>query len=260
MSNVAALSAQLEDYLESIARLCRESGEAHVQEIADRLSVHKSTVTAALRSLAEKGLIHYRAYRPATLTVTGRKGAKEGVRRHEVIRQFLTDVLVLDAETAERNACELEHAIEKKVLDRLMAYADFVQNCPRGGAKWIHGFEHYCREGRDSDRCERCVELCLEDLRRTRRVSNATKQGESRMQTLDQLKPGDRARIARIERKGAVSRRLLDMGIVRGTPVEVVKVAPLGDPVEVKIKGYSLSLRKAEAAAVTVEISDEETS
>ena len=248
------LSAQLEDYLESIARLAKESGEAHVQEIADELSVHKSTVTAALRSLADKGLIHYQAYRPATLTVRGKKVADEVLRRHDTLLSFLENVLLLDHETAERNACQLEHAIDKEALDRLMAYADFIENCPRGGTKWIRGFEHYCREGRDSDRCERCVELCLEDLRKERNKRSAKKQGQSRMQTLDQMKPGENARIARIERKGAVFRRLLDMGIVRGTPVKVVKVAPFGDPVEVKVKGYSLSLRKEEAATVSVEV------
>lgn len=78
------------------------------------------------------------------------------------------------------------------------------------------------------------------------------------MTTLDQLKPGTKARIAKVERKGAVSRRLVDMGLVRGAPVNVVKVAPLGDPIEVKIKNYSLSLRKKEAAAIAVEVDEPE--
>lgn len=175
MAGTVSLSAQLEDYLESIARLAKDTGEAHVQEIADKLSVHKSTVTAALRSLADKGLIYYQAYRPARLTAKGSKIADEVVRRHEALRSFLGDVLLLDAETAERNACQLEHAIDKKALDCLMTYSDFVQNCPRGGAKWIRGFEYYCREGRDNSRCERCVELCLEDLRQKQKSNTQTK-------------------------------------------------------------------------------------
>jgi Fe2+ transport system protein FeoA len=47
---------------------------------------------------------------------------------------------------------------------------------------------------------------------------------------------------------------MADMGMIRGTPVEVVKVAPLGDPIEIKVRGYNLSLRKDEAAAITVEL------
>ena len=73
------------------------------------------------------------------------------------------------------------------------------------------------------------------------------------MPTLDQLEPGQKGKIIRVGSVGALRRRIVDMGVVRGTPVEVVKVAPLGDPIEIKVKGYNLSLRKQEAAAITVE-------
>jgi len=52
---------------------------------------------------------------------------------------------------------------------------------------------------------------------------------------------------------GAIKRRIIDMGAVSGTLVEVIRIAPLGDPIEVKVKGYNLSLRKEEAAAIAVE-------
>lgn len=71
--------------------------------------------------------------------------------------------------------------------------------------------------------------------------------------TLDELEAGQRARIIRVGGGGAIRRRLVDMGAVKGTPVEVVKVAPLGDPIEVKIKGYNLTLRKKEAANIAIE-------
>ena len=73
------------------------------------------------------------------------------------------------------------------------------------------------------------------------------------MLTLDQLHAGQKARIVRVGRGGAIGRRIVDMGVVRGTPIEIMKVAPLGDPIELKVKGYNLSLRKEEAAAITVE-------
>ena len=72
------------------------------------------------------------------------------------------------------------------------------------------------------------------------------------MITLDQLKPGQTGQIVRVGSVGAFKRRIVDMGVIRGTAVEVIKVAPLGDPIEVKIKGYNLSLRKEEAAEITV--------
>jgi len=74
------------------------------------------------------------------------------------------------------------------------------------------------------------------------------------MTTLDQLKPGQEGTIVRVGNTGPVRRRIVDMGVVRGTPVKLVKITPLGDPIKVKVKGYSLSLRKEEAAAISVEL------
>ncbi|MDO9558681.1 MAG: ferrous iron transport protein A [Syntrophales bacterium] len=71
--------------------------------------------------------------------------------------------------------------------------------------------------------------------------------------TLANLKPGQSALIVRITTAGALKRRLMDMGIVAGAPVRVEKVAPLGDPIEISIKHYRLSLRRSEAQGVEVE-------
>ena len=72
------------------------------------------------------------------------------------------------------------------------------------------------------------------------------------MKTLKQVKIGDTARVVRLHGEGAVKRRIMDMGITRGTEVRVRKVAPLGDPVEVTVRGYELSLRKADAEMMEV--------
>lgn len=69
---------------------------------------------------------------------------------------------------------------------------------------------------------------------------------------LSELKKGDLAFISRIEARGELNRRLRDMGMVPGSPVELMRIAPLGDPIEVRIKGYYLSLRKAEAENIYV--------
>ena len=69
-----------------------------------------------------------------------------------------------------------------------------------------------------------------------------------------ELKPGRKGRIVKVLGVGPVRRRILDMGLVKGAEIEVERVAPLGDPLEVKIKGYHLSLRKNEAAGIFVEV------
>ncbi len=73
------------------------------------------------------------------------------------------------------------------------------------------------------------------------------------MKTLRDVKVGDTAKVVKLHGEGAVKRRIMDMGITRGTEIYVRKVAPLGDPIELNLRGYELSLRKADAEMVEVE-------
>ena len=73
------------------------------------------------------------------------------------------------------------------------------------------------------------------------------------MKTLRQAQVGDTVTVVKLHGEGAVKRRIMDMGITRGVSVRVRKVAPLGDPVEVTVRGYELSLRKADAEMIEVE-------
>ena len=70
--------------------------------------------------------------------------------------------------------------------------------------------------------------------------------------TLKEMKAGSSAKIARINGTGPVKRRIMDMGLTKGTEVAVRKIAPLGDPIELTVRGYELSIRKDEAAAIEV--------
>ncbi|MCI9295616.1 MAG: ferrous iron transport protein A [Lawsonibacter sp.] len=72
------------------------------------------------------------------------------------------------------------------------------------------------------------------------------------MKTLKDVKVGQRATVARLHGEGALKRRIMDMGITKGVEVLVRKVAPLGDPMELNVRGYELSLRKAEAERIEV--------
>mgnify|MGYP004667081871 CR=1 FL=1 len=73
------------------------------------------------------------------------------------------------------------------------------------------------------------------------------------MKTLRQAKIGDTVRVVKLHGEGAVKRRIMDMGITKGVDVHIRKVAPLGDPVEVTVRGYQLSIRKADAEMIEVE-------
>ena len=73
------------------------------------------------------------------------------------------------------------------------------------------------------------------------------------METLRNVKCGQRVRVVKLYGEGAVKRRIMDMGITKGTDVYVRKVAPFGDPVEVTVRGYELSLRKADAEMIEIQ-------
>ena len=79
----------------------------------------------------------------------------------------------------------------------------------------------------------------------------------ARVIRLSVLRPGQKGIVVRVEGPSEIRRRLLDMGLVRGTEVRAIREAPLADPVEYEVKGYNLSLRREEAACVFVELVEE---
>jgi DtxR family Mn-dependent transcriptional regulator len=88
MENELTLSASLEDYLEAIFHISSHKQAAKAKDIAERLHVRASSVTGALRQLAERGLVNYAPYDLITLTATGRKAAESVVQRHAALRTF----------------------------------------------------------------------------------------------------------------------------------------------------------------------------
>lgn len=73
------------------------------------------------------------------------------------------------------------------------------------------------------------------------------------MKTLKDIKVGGRAKVVKVHGEGALRRRIMDMGITKGVEVRICKVAPLGDPMEITVRGYELSLRKADAEMIEIE-------
>lgn len=73
------------------------------------------------------------------------------------------------------------------------------------------------------------------------------------MKTLKQAKVGDTVKVVKLHGEGAVKRRIMDMGLTKGVEVNIRKVAPLGDPIEVTVRGYELSIRKADAEMIEIE-------
>ena len=156
------LSANLEDYLETILVLQNENAVARVKDIAEKLGVLSGTVTSALRTLSEKGLINYKPYSFITLTKKGKNIAQEILRRHNVVKDFLQCVLLIEEDKAEENACRMEHSMDKVAINRLVQFIDYIYQCPRTGEDWISNFNTFFTQNKIADaNCPDCLDSCL---------------------------------------------------------------------------------------------------
>lgn len=122
------LSQSQEDYLETIYTEISHKGCAKVTDIAKILEVKKASVTGALNSLCEKGLINYAPYSAVTLTKKGEQTAKKILLRHEVMTNFLKNILYLSEDEAAQNACRMEHIMSEEMFVRIHAFSHFIQD------------------------------------------------------------------------------------------------------------------------------------
>jgi DtxR family Mn-dependent transcriptional regulator len=156
------LSSNLEDYLETIYHLEKESRVARAKDIAERLGVSRASVTGALKTLGDKGMINYEPYSFVTLTRQGQGVASEIDRRHRILKGFFQDFLQLGPELSDANACRVEHAMDQAAINRLVDFLTFLEECPRTGPDWLESFDRYCRGGKSPANCHACLERCLE--------------------------------------------------------------------------------------------------
>jgi DtxR family Mn-dependent transcriptional regulator len=138
------LSASLEDYLEAIYNLSRQSQVARSKDIAEQLGVSRSSVTGALRLLKDKGMIRYEPYDHATLTKAGRTAARDVVTRHDILKSFFINVLGLPVEVAQQAACRTEHTLGPHVIARFLAFIDFVGSTGKDGHPLADEFQDFC--------------------------------------------------------------------------------------------------------------------
>lgn len=257
MAQISNLSESLEDYLEIILQLHDERGEVHVKDIAERKAVRMASVTGALKRLAREKLIDYRARETVTLTPEGSELAHRVLQRHEFIRRFLQEILGVSPGVAERDACSIEHIISLETLDRLAAFVEFLNACPLADDKLLPLFNECYGHGlKQAAGMDPPPLVCRNELCREGFPGSAVKLFSARAGrvALSDMRPGDRGRVVSVRAAVNIRQRLIDMGLLPGVELEMLRVAPLGDPIEILLKGYRLSLRKIEAATIAVEL------
>jgi len=222
MENSIVISSSMEDYLKTILNITKKKGSARITEIAESLNIAASSVTEVISKLINLRMVTQEKYGPVILTAKGRDYAEKIAFRHKVIKNFLIDVLGVNTQVAEKDACLMEHVVSSVTINHLIAYLNNISNGSYQNS-----------------------------------LSTQEKEEEmktSRITSLRQLAVGTQGRVVRIAASGNLKRRFLDMGLVQGALVKVKGKAPLGDPIKIDIEGDNLSLRKNEASEIYVEV------
>ncbi len=236
----AELTHALEDYLETIFQLVGDHGFARVRDIASARDVKAGSVSPALKRLADMGLVNYARREYVTLTGEGEAVARRVYARHRLLTRFFHRFLQMPKDAAEQEACAMEHSLSPEGMDRLVRFFEFLGSCPDGARTFRDRF-HTCSLVHAN--VEKCKLPC--PARDETRAATAA----STLSVYD-LKPGQQGRVSQVAAGGAIRQRLLDMGLLPDTDLEMLRVAPAGEPVWIELDGSQLALRRKEAEAV----------
>jgi DtxR family Mn-dependent transcriptional regulator len=234
------MSSSLEDYLETIYLLVQEQGFARVKDVAKARDVKAASVSIALRRLAEMDLIRYERREYIALTTTGEEKGRRVFSRHRLLTRFFEEVLKMPTQAASEQACAMEHSLTDDAMDRLARLFEFLGSCP----SIIENFhQSLATMGEKSNpKITHSAAVC----------ALCVKKREGKTTQLGSLRPGQHAVVSKISALGALRQRLLDMGVLPETTIEVERMGMGGDPLWVRCQGARLALRRSEANSIYV--------
>lgn len=237
--DAAQMSSPLEDYLETIYLLVKEQGFARVKDIARARDVKAATVSIALRKLADGDFVNYERREYIGLTPRGEKAARRIHTRHRLLTRFFEEVLKMSPHAAGEQACAMEHSLTDEAMDRMVRFFEFLGSCPTV----LETFRQ-CPIGLrpEAAACETTPGKCAQCT---------LKKGMKSMSVAD-LKPGQRGIVTQIAATGALRQRLLDMGILPETAIDLERAGLGGEPLWIRCQGARLALRRAEAGTIRV--------
>lgn len=150
-----ALSPHMEMYLKAMLVLEVDGEPVRAKDLAARLGLSRPSVTKAVASLAKLGYLTHEPYHHVVLTAKGRQLGREVMRRHQILRAFLTGVLGVDAAIADEDSCALEHVVSRPTLTRLTDFLAFLSSCPQAPLDVVRHFQEVA-SCKDSPCCTRC--------------------------------------------------------------------------------------------------------
>lgn len=235
------MSSPLEDYLETIYLLVQKHGFARVKDIARSRGVKAATISIALRKLADSGLVNYERREYIGLTPEGEETARRILTRHRLLTRLFAEVLNMTPSAASDQACAMEHSLTDEAMDKLVSFFEFLGNCP----SVIEIFQR-CPVGL------RSRDTCRHEAASPRKCARCAYKNEMKTRSIADLKPGQRATVTHIAASGALRRRLLDMGILPATMVDMERAGRGGSPFWIRCHGARLALRRSEAITIRV--------
>ncbi|MCK4405163.1 MAG: metal-dependent transcriptional regulator [Hadesarchaea archaeon] len=138
-------SSSVEDYLEAIYFLTNEETSVKTSNIASFLEHKPPSVTEMLEKLSKEGLVKHEKYGTVSLTPQGLRVAEEVGARHKTLIIFL-ELLGVDRGTAEIDACKIEHVLNRRTMNRLRRFVEFVQKAPKK-PEWLEHYKHFVKTG-----------------------------------------------------------------------------------------------------------------
>lgn len=218
------LTPSLEDYLETIYLLQQGTSEARVRDIATARDVKASSVSPALKRLADMGYLSYIQRESIRLTETGKIAARRIYARHVLLFQFFHDILGMPADKAREEACGLEHALSDEGMDRFVQFFESRSLVPDANA----------------DACPKqsCDCTCC-PIHKT--IPHTT---------LDKIADGHPVIVAQIRAKGAKRQAILDMGILPN--IALTRTASTDNGICVNLNNHTLHLTNEQVHAIVV--------
>jgi Mn-dependent DtxR family transcriptional regulator len=142
-------SSSLEDYLEAIFLLSGSAGTpVRITDISERIGVTKASASIAVKKLAHAGALVHERYGSIRLTSSGKMCAKRVASRHDLLFRFLKDVLGVDSDIADKDACRLEHDLSPESVECLTRFVEFLTGGSMAGNTWSRNFDKHLANGK----------------------------------------------------------------------------------------------------------------
>lgn len=247
------LSESQQDYLKIVLDLINEKKVARTKEIAHRKGVSMPSVTEAMQKLSQENYVQYSAREFIELTPKGEEAAHRLTSKYAFLKHFLVDVLGIQDEIADKDACKLEHHLEKSTLDRFILLYQFLTECQKNDKRTINLFRE-CIDAAEGDyyrdpACKSC--FVASNFPHT--------YGEKTIHTLlSKLNRGQKGRVIMLGPDSEIRLSLIDKGLLPGSEFHVEENGDVNRPFVVQTDGCLIELDEAAAKMIEVAIEQPE--